>query len=1172
MRQIIKITIKTLFFAVFVLFTASLTLLAGACGNKKVNIHGFEVSEKESIKQGGVFSIVEPIVKDDDGNLYEVTSLVYNSLKEKTEVIGGKFSANDENGYTIKYSVTVNGEKIVKYTAVEVIKSKGPVFSLGEFETRCESGETLALPDVYSETTGAEFTYEICRYDQAAEIIEKGKYESGKRFLLADGGVYSVTIIGKLNGEEKSVSYLVRAIDAKEKGLVQKASESDFQKVNPEKEGIGAYSSFVGEVAKSVSTDWYVPYYFKPAMDKEYYAKMASEGFDAVTLWLYLDSNNAHKVYKQYTNGGYSTEDDLNDEEFPAINLQPKRWTAFHINLEDTRKDFRKSFLTAFERIYSQEFPLFWLDNYGSTCESTITLYIGDIYVTKTRTPVLPEYGTVEIGSVKDLPTDELNTEYFLSDDDGVTREAGAIDFSTSGKYVLTARYTTGCYFGEKSVVVNVEPTHSFAFEKTVWNRDKSQKISPAELIPKLTDKSGATVAVNSFEYSVYRDDLKVSDENGAFTADESGIYKIKTYVSYEKNGKTLTDRFVGYLDAFDGDTKYLFFSPKAERTAGSKRYNWDRNVSVSDETTEIGGRTGNFVKLSSKGEDIRAVVKPLYTKSYYQALVVENPELKIILPYYVKTAESYTHAQAFALNETSLAKETANVWKYREIGLKEYLDSYFDTCYELYESAPKRNGGTIGFIDVFTEAKNTELYLPEIRLYETATGEVAADNVTINRTIAVKDAFAVTIGGENADILSLTIEYEGKTYAVGNTMTLAFGGDYTFIISACAKNKFSEIRYSGHYEDGLELKKGQAIYAIREGVKVSDIPDLGGGYSVEYLLIDNTGKEVESAIEVRGNTVYVEKFNGFGNYTFRAYAAIDSATVGRKLFYEAEIDYCESMYVYNSLNGQSGRKDVVLWDYYWGGHTGSKIHVGVHEVGGKSVDSIRATTNFQLFNVQFKPQYGKEYYKRIADEGATFTFGFYITGVSDGSPIAKLPVQLFGSSVQTNTSFDTWHTAVIPASDIVEYYDYLIGSPSKTSDVAKCSLIGVQNDIFADITIYLTMPEFIFEPETASAELENEKDLTVNTEIDLSKLSVRVNGIALQPASYSLQIEENATIEYSNGILVATAETTVKIKIKVDYVTENGKIYRTVINKSLRIAGNEEIYDGIAPDPYDSV
>ena len=77
---------------------------------------------------------------------------------------------------------------------------------------------------------------------------------------------------------------------------------------------------------------------------------------------------------------------------------------------------------------------------------------------------------------------------------------------------------------------------------------------------------------------------------------------------------------------------------------------------------------------------------------------------------------------------------------------------------------------------------------------------------------------------------------------------------------------------------------------------------------------------------------------------------------------------------------------------------------------------------------------------------------------------------------------------------------------------------------------------------------------------------------MALQPASYSLQIEENAAIEYRNGILVATAETTVKIKIKVDYVTENGKIYRTVINKSLRIAGNEEIYDGIAPDPYDSV
>lgn len=1172
MKTVRRTMIKTLFVAVFGLLTASLTLLAGGCNDKeKTNIHGFDVSEKETVKQGEVFSIVEPIVKDDDGNLYEVTSLVYNSLKEKTEVIGGKFSANDENGYTIKYSVTVNGEKIAKYTAVEVIKSKGPIFTLGQYETRCESGESLALPEVYCETAGVEFTYEIRRHDQTATVIENGKYESGKHFLLADGGVYSVTITGKSNGEERSVSYLVRAIDAKERGLVSRASESDFAKVNPESEGIGAYSSFVGKVAKVVSTDWYVPYYFKPVMDKNYYEKMADEGFDAVTVWLYLDSKNPHKIYKQYTNGGYSTEDDLNDAEFPAINLQPKRWTAFHINLEDTRKDFRKSFLTAFEQIYSQEFPLFWLDNYDPTSEQSLTLYIGDIYVTKSKTPALPEYGTVEIGSVKDLPTDEINTEYFLSDDEGTKKEEGSIDFSISGEYVLTARYTTGCYFGEKSVTVSVAPTHNFSFGKTVWNRDEAQsEISPDALNPKLTEKDGATATADDFRYSVYFDDVKVSDENGSFTAGVSGTYKIRTYVSYKKDGKSLTDRFVDYLDAFDADTKYLFFSPKAERTVGFKRYNWDRNVSVTDETTEIGGRAGDFVKLSTRGEDIRAVVKPLYTKAYYRALAVENPNLKIVLPYYVKTAESYTHAQAFALDETSLRKETANVWNYREIGLSEYLDSYFDTCNDLFESAPKRNGGTTGFIDVFTEAKSTELYLAEIRLFEITAGQVTQDNVTINRAIALKDAFTVTVNGERAEILSVTIEYEGETYAVGNTITLAFGGDYTFIINACANNKFSEIRYVGHYEDGLELKKGQTVYTTGTSATISDIPDIDGGYSVQYMLIDNSGKEVENAISVDGKTVTVGNFKGFGAYTLRAYATTDSATVGRKLFYEAEIDYCDGMYSYNSLNGQTGRKDLVLWDYYWGGHTGDKIHTGIHEVGGRSVNSVRATTNYQLFNVQFKPQYGKDYYKRIADEGATFTFDYYVTGLSGGNPISKLPVQLFGSSVQTSTELFVWHTAKIPASTVVENYDYLIGSPSKTSDVAKCSLIGVQNDIFADLTIYLTMPEFVFEPESAVAELENENSLIVNDEIDLRNLSVTVNGVAVQSTAYTLQIEENANITYENGILVATAETTVRMKILVNYVTENGKIFRTVINKSLKISGNEGLYDGTAPDPYD--
>ena len=1167
-----KSILKSLFVAVFLLFSVSALFLLNACDNKKeINIYGFEVSDTETIKQGNVFSIKEPVVKDDEGNIYEVKVLVYNEFKEKTEVVGGRFSANEEGGYTIKYTITVKGEKRVKYTAVKVVKANGPIFTLGEFETRCESGESLALPDVYCENNDVEFTYEIVRREEPLQFIEKGKYESGKKIVFADSGVYSVTVIGTLNGEERAISYLVKVIDAEEKGLVSKVAESDYQTVNPEEEGIGAYSSFVEKVAKTVSTDWYIPYYFKPSMDKDYYQKMADDGFDAVTVWLYLDSSRDHKVYKHYTNGGYSTEDDINDAEFPAIRLKPGKWTAFQINLKDTRKDFRKSFLTAFEEISTMKFPLFYLDNYGSENEKSVTLYIGDIYVTKSKTPVLPEWGDVEIGSVKELPTDESNTEYFLTDGQKQTKVDGAIDFSMSGDYVLTARYTTGCYFGEKKVSVNILPTYNFTFEKKVWNTDDLKRnILPEKLGPSLTDKHGSVATAKSYGYEVFYDGEKVSDKNGGFTADESGTYQIKTYVYYDKKGKTLTDRFENNLDAYDNENKYVFFSPETKSTVGFKRYKWDRVVSVAGESGKVGGRTENFVKLSTRGEDIRAVVKPKYTKTYYEMLAAENPSLKIVLPYYVKTAESYTHVQTFALKETSLVKEKANIWKHKEIGLTDYLNQYYDICYELYETAPIINGGQTGFIDVFTEAKSTELYLSEIRLYETAIGEVTSDNVKINKEIPTKEAFEITINGKSAEILWVSIEYEGDVYAVDDRINIVFGGDYGFIINACAGNKFSEIRYDGHYTDDLPLQKGETLYVTGDNVSVSDIPRIPDGYSVAFTLTDNTGKEVNNAVIVGEDTVSVTNFNGFGAYTLSAYAKTDNATVGRKLFYQTEINYCETKYTYNALNGETGRKDIVLWDYFWGGHTGNKIHTGVHEIDGKEVKSIRATTNYQLFSVQLKPQYSKDYYQRIASEGGKFTFDYYITGISGGNPIPSLPVQIFGSSVQTNTAFGCWHTVVIPASEVAKYYDYLISSPEKTADVAKCSLLGIQNDIFGDITVYLTLPEFVFDPDSVTVTFPNENNLIVDSEIDLAELSVTVNGITLKTTEYSLEIQENDKITIKNGIIVSTKETSVKMTVKVNYITEDGKIYRVQVSKTLKIMSKDGSYDGTAPDPYE--
>ena len=285
---------------------------------------------------------------------------------------------------------------------------------------------------------------------------------------------------------------------------------------------------------------------------------------------------------------------------------------------------------------------------------------------------------------------------------------------------------------------------------------------------------------------------------------------------------------------------------------------------------------------------------------------------------------------------------------------------------------------------------------------------------------------------------------------------------------------------------------------------------------------------------------------------------------------YTAEINYCENAYVYNAFNGETGRSEIVLWDYYWGGHTGNKIQLGTHEIADEHVYAIRATTtDYQLFSMQVKPQYGKAYYQNIANEGGVLYFRYYLTGDKDGTPIMNLPVQILGSTVQTSKAFNTWHEVKIPAALIVEYYDYLLSAPKSTADVAKCSLLGVQNDDFANIAMYVTVPEFVFEPQTFSITLENEDTLVINEDIDLTKLSVTIDGTVLTADGYTLSVAENEYVTYANGTLRVSAATTVKILVHVNIVSRKGKIYRVVLTKNLIFVGNDHIYDGIAPDPY---
>lgn len=297
-----------------VLSAISALCLFGGC-----NLFASKFSDENKTVQYGSIYTLDSVKTDKDGTEYELQAEVFNSKDKPVAVFGGQFDVLDVNGYTVKYTAYLDGEKSGEWTTtLKVDENIAPVVKFTSYAqtNTYEIGDEFELPTsiVYSvidktvtetkklyklvddERTEVEFT------DGAFEPTESGKY------------VYTITATdSKDNANTAEYNFTIRqAPQATELESFNSVASIGNVKTNSSKdtgfEGFSYCSDVIGGVKGSlkitVKANW-PQLYLRPRQ------QINAEEFPWISFKMYvaqdgLDQGKRKAVGVQDANNGQS--------------------------------------------------------------------------------------------------------------------------------------------------------------------------------------------------------------------------------------------------------------------------------------------------------------------------------------------------------------------------------------------------------------------------------------------------------------------------------------------------------------------------------------------------------------------------------------------------------------------------------------------------------------------------------------------------------------------------------------------------------------------------------------------------------------------------------------------------------------------------------------------------
>lgn len=377
--------------------------------------YGF-TSEELVVPKHSLVTPETPLVLLDNGECVRVLYEVLDAKGNYVQTITGSFLAEQTDGYTIAYKFLF-GEEIIDTKEIKVIV-KDVRLSV-DYDDFIEVGKQTVIQTNYS--AGENMTYEVTCNGEEVPV-------TGNTFVATQIGIHNVVVSLKQDGVTDTFTYETCARLPNLKGEIETFGEDyelvaeqsgivrdGWERVTTEtaflehgenagktlKDRYGLNGSFLAFTTSGDPTDTegnkWPKFRLNIRNDIQYYRNLIDEGYEYLSMWVYLDSeyDHANEMYGEITqnNGDYGVRG-YDATGWQLANSNPKlsanKWTELKLGLYPSalgRRGEKISFLTAFDYL-SQGNPFLCVENseynaseygFGGIEPGKMTIYIADI-------------------------------------------------------------------------------------------------------------------------------------------------------------------------------------------------------------------------------------------------------------------------------------------------------------------------------------------------------------------------------------------------------------------------------------------------------------------------------------------------------------------------------------------------------------------------------------------------------------------------------------------------------------------------------------------------------------------------------------------------------------------------------------------------------------------------
>ena len=1037
-------------------------IFAACGGTEKVAIDGFEVKETVNVDYGSLVKLETPIVTDQNGKFYDVMTDVCDSKGGYVVVQANSFRAWDIGGYTIRYVVRVSGSQLEeRTTAVTVTDTQALTVTATYNEFEDTDKNIFIRPEC--DETGVEWSFEVKKLKDESGVSVTAD-EAGAYFVCDEAGYYDVEITAKKGEKYGSFGYTLIVREAVDETVVEHFDEQwtdvaqylgderlgRYELVSSNKAGLkDRYGDDAYFLTFTSVAEW-LTYHISPRYDKAHYEALLAEGYDKVTLYCYVASeqNKAHTyAIRTMTSGFY---------ERSPVTTYPNQWNEISMNLDLIHgSEVSRSFLAAFEYYKSQEGWFLCYNNEGpEATRDVLTLYFSDMYVTKPVTVSVTEGAattfavgdTIAASAMNTLFTSESELRYYVNFRGERKEITEDYTFKANGEYVFEAIPARKDERGGASVTVTV--TDEFAVNASYVAEERTAdvvEVNLSELNAAFGAVNGVTPTVNGYKvYDRYGVEFEVA--NGIFVATKDGAYTVEVEGKYEVSGVEFKTYDTAYVDVWSQATKYKAAAVEDMFSANAWEYQSTQKQSFGVGEYTVGGETGKTFRFKKSGDNITLTLKPFYTKQYYVNLLNdETTDYVFGLNVYFDGA-NYPNAPTMSTARSIFADYgkcvfAKNIWLMQVADLSKFVEKYDDLVagYELqsYNIANKIkqgyavNGDWKNYVFYAEMSSRADyVYIKDMEVYPIETSNAA---VRLERP------------SDQVPLTSLSAAFDGMNFTPEKILKAAKDG----LDVATTDETFTVGLNDGEYEVLVQgLKNGvSTVVKLTAEIWIETL--------TETLLVERTGETVTLS-------QLTAAFEGSGftpNKILQATRNGVSATVEDDKFTVGAQDGVYVVVVEGTANGvtKAVRLDVDVWSeaskyvavalddiysvggYSYQSHLRDTLTLGEYTLGGKTQTLLQVyAAGRECSVVVGKPLHSKKYYQTLLAQDEYYTsyvtMSWYFDNTSGHAGSVTPYYDMFSGYVSKGAQEkDTWLSGKITLEKFVELYDDIVAIYDRT-------------------------------------------------------------------------------------------------------------------------------------------